>query len=110
MKRVLKQLFVSACAILSLALTSSHAFAQCAMCRAAAVASGKEASLNLAILVLLIPPVLMFCAIFIVAYRLRAAQGEAPKEDRATRAWSKGPGAGTSGKGARLSPGGATYK
>jgi heme/copper-type cytochrome/quinol oxidase subunit 2 len=86
MKRVLKHLFVIAGAILSLALTSSTAFAQCAMCRAAAVASGKEASLNLAILVLLIPPVLMFCAIFIVAYRFRAAQGETPKEDRTNRA------------------------
>ena len=49
------------------------------MCRAAAVASGKEASLNLAILVLLIPPVILFCVIFIVAYRMRAAQGEPPK-------------------------------
>jgi hypothetical protein len=107
MKRVLKQVLVISGAILSLALTmSSHAFAQCAMCRAAAVASGNEASLNLAILVLLIPPVLMFCAIFIVAYRFRAALGETPQEDRTRRAWPKKPDGDMSGKGTRDDDGG----
>ncbi len=86
MKSILKQASAAACAIFSVVLTASHAFAQCAMCRAAAVASGKEASFNLAILVLLVPPVVLFCAIFIVAYRLRAAQGETPQEERTNRA------------------------
>jgi hypothetical protein len=90
MKRVLKQILVTAGAILWLALTASQAFAQCAMCRAAAVASGKEASLNLAILVLLVPPVVLFCAIFVVAYRLRAAQGEPPPQQRTKRATAPG--------------------
>ena len=90
MKRVRRQVSVAACAALSVALFSSTAFAQCAMCRAAAAASGDAGnSLNLAILVLLIPPVIMFCAIFIVAYRLRAAQGETPKEERMTRALAR---------------------
>lgn len=95
MKRVLIQVSVAARAALSVVLLSSPAFAQCAMCRAAAAASGDAGNtLNLAILVLLIPPVIMFCAIFIVAYRLRAAQGETPKEERMTRAWREKPHAG----------------
>lgn len=40
---------------------------------AAAAANG----MNLAVLVLLIPPVGLFCAFFIVAYRYRKAPGEA---------------------------------
>lgn len=54
-------------------------FAQCALCKASAAASGASNSLNAAILVLLIPPVTIFCAIFIVAFRLRAAPGETPR-------------------------------
>jgi uncharacterized membrane protein len=61
------------CAVAALCLISSTpAAAQCAMCRAsvqnnAALAKG----LNLAVLVLLVPPVTMFCSIIIVAYRHR---------------------------------------
>jgi hypothetical protein len=54
-------------------------FAQCALCKASAAASGASNSLNAAILVLLIPPVTIFCAIFIVAFRLRAAPEESPR-------------------------------
>lgn len=110
MKRVVKQLSVFSGAILSLALFSSHAFAQCAMCRAAAAASGNDTTWNLAILILLIPPVILFCALFIVAYRFRAAQGETPKEEQTTRAWLEKPKVGTSRKVPRTSPGGATYQ
>lgn len=108
MKRVVKQLSGAGCAILSLALTSADAFAQCAMCRAAAAASGNDTNWNLAVLVLLVPPVLIFCAIFVVAYRLRAAQGETPKEEWAKRAWRKKLKVSTSRKIRRISPGGAT--
>lgn len=49
------------------------ALAQCAMCRASVQTGGHTTiePLNLAILVLLIPPALIFCAIFCVAYRYR---------------------------------------
>jgi heme/copper-type cytochrome/quinol oxidase subunit 2 len=84
---------------LALLLCAPAALAQCAMCRAAAAAAGNDAAnvLNTAILVLLIPPVLIFCAIFIVAYRLRAAGGdesrEPRKEERESHAWMEKPGA-----------------
>lgn len=52
--------------------------AQCALCKAAA--SNLDAidarSLNLAVLLLLCPPVTIFCAFFYVAYKRRGAPGE----------------------------------
>jgi hypothetical protein len=51
------------------------------MCKNAVTGSPEAArlsqSLNFAILVLLIPPVLIFCGIFIVAYRYRKSRGTA---------------------------------
>ena len=47
--------------------------AQCAMCRTGVSNSGAQA-MNLAILVLLIPPVAMFCSVFAIAYRYRNAR------------------------------------
>jgi hypothetical protein len=65
-------------ALLLLACASPHpARAQCAMCKASASAlDGPGAkNLNYAILVLLCPPVAIFCAIFVVAYRRREPPG-----------------------------------
>jgi heme/copper-type cytochrome/quinol oxidase subunit 2 len=47
------------------------ALAQCPLCRTAAQQAGDQTArtLNLAIVVLLIPPVSIFCAIFAVVYR-----------------------------------------
>jgi hypothetical protein len=47
------------------------ALAQCALCRTAAEQAGAETAkaLNLGILMLLIPPVAIFCVIFAVAVR-----------------------------------------
>ncbi|MGB7925523.1 MAG: hypothetical protein WCF57_19955 [Pyrinomonadaceae bacterium] len=94
-----KRFSVACGAIFAFLLYPSAALAQCAMCRAAAASAGNDAAttLNTAILVLLIPPVLIFCAIFIVAYRLRAAQGdeprENPKEEWVSQAWLEQPNA-----------------
>lgn len=49
---------------------SDPVFAQCAMCRAS-VSQAFARNLNLAILVLFVPPVTMFVAIFFVAFRNR---------------------------------------
>lgn len=53
--------------------------AQCAMCKTAVTGSpeaGKlSQSLNTAVIVLLIPPVLIFCGMFVLAYRHRKARG-----------------------------------
>ena len=56
-------------ALCALALSDS-ALAQCAMCRAS-VTQAFAKNLNLAILVLFVPPVTMFVAIFFVAFRNR---------------------------------------
>ena len=52
---------------------------QCALCRTALKDSGEATArtLNLGIIVLLIPPVAIFCAIFAVAYR----KGKEPEQD-----------------------------
>ena len=71
-RRIVKVLLL-VCAVAALCLiASAPAAAQCAMCRAsvqnnAALARG----LNLAVLVLLVPPVTMFCSMIIVVYRHR---------------------------------------
>ena len=59
--------------LLLLCASPQPARAQCAMCKASASAlDGPGAkNLNYAILVLLCPPVAIFCAIFVVAYRRR---------------------------------------
>ena len=56
-------------ALCALAMADS-VFAQCAMCRAS-VTQAFAKNLNLAILVLFVPPVTMFLAIFFVAFRNR---------------------------------------
>ena len=76
-QRVINILIVTALSV----ATQTTAYAQCAMCRAA-VGNSTEASKvaagwNLAVLVLLVPPLLMFCAFFVLAYRFRKAPGEA---------------------------------
>lgn len=57
---------------------SPEALAQCPLCRSALQSAGDRAArtMNLAIVVLLIPPVSIFCTIFAVAYRKRKGDGE----------------------------------
>jgi hypothetical protein len=53
-------------------LLASPASAQCAMCRAALAGSNNAffiRNFNIGVLVLLVPPVTMFCAIFVVLKR-----------------------------------------
>ena len=79
--------------LLALVTTCTTVQAQCAMCRMAVSSASNAAalakSLNLASLVLLIPPVTIFSAIFIVAFRHRKAPQEsaleATEEDESRR-------------------------
>jgi hypothetical protein len=59
------------------------AAAQCPLCRSALQGSGDQTArtMNLAIVVLLIPPVSIFCTIFAVAYRKRNGVGGDEEED-----------------------------
>ena len=70
--------FVIAAAFAALAaLWPGAALAQCPLCRSAVQHAGDQTArtLNLAIVVLLIPPVSIFCAIFAVVYR-KAKHGD----------------------------------
>ena len=59
------------------AFGESSALAQCAMCKASAAGLDEAGTRNLnsAVLVLLCPPVAIFCAIFFVAYKHRKPPG-----------------------------------
>ena len=76
----------SAAALLLAALWAcpEAARAQCPLCRTAVQQAGDRTAetMNLAILVLLIPPVSIFCTIFAVAYRKRNGGGEEEDDDR----------------------------
>ena len=64
---------VTAIAIASLvALFSESTLAQCVMCRASIGGNSSFVrNLNIGVLVLLVPPVSIFCTIFILAFRHR---------------------------------------
>ena len=66
-------------AIMALLLLSASAFGQCAMCRTALVGSNNALfirNFNIGVLVLLVPPVTIFCSIFIALKRYRASDDE----------------------------------
>jgi heme/copper-type cytochrome/quinol oxidase subunit 2 len=60
------------------------AAAQCPLCRSALQQSDDTTArtMNLAILVLLVPPVSIFCTIFAVAYRKRRGGDDEEDDDR----------------------------
>jgi hypothetical protein len=63
---------LGAAAAIGLLLIASSASAQCAMCRAALAGSNNAffiRNFNIGVLVLLVPPVTMFCSIFVVLKR-----------------------------------------
>jgi hypothetical protein len=69
---------IAAGAIATLLAWSLPVLAQCALCKNAVTGSPDAAklseSLNFAIIILLIPPVLIFCGIFVVAFRYRKSR------------------------------------
>jgi hypothetical protein len=69
----LKRLVVlSVAAAITLLLIASPSAAQCSMCRAALAGSNNAffiRNFNIGVLVLLVPPVTMFCSIFVVLKR-----------------------------------------
>ena len=76
--KLLRTLIIPAIALGIVMLSADPTFAQCAMCKAAIEASSDVAAashgLNLAALVLLIPPVTIFAGLFGVFYHFRNAQ------------------------------------
>ena len=67
-----------------LLLLSTTAFGQCAMCRSSLAGSNNSffiRNFNIGVLVLLVPPVTIFCSIFVVLRRYRATGDEELGDD-----------------------------
>jgi hypothetical protein len=65
-------------------LLSASAFGQCSMCRTALAGSNNALfirNFNIGVLVLLVPPVTIFCSIFVVLKRYKSSEDEPPQED-----------------------------
>jgi hypothetical protein len=77
-KRTIRLAVLASVVAATLLAWSLPALAQCAMCKNAATGSPEAAklaaSLNFAIIILLIPPVLIFCGIFFLAFRYRKSR------------------------------------
>ncbi len=73
-KRVMRYVAMAAVMALVFAVFSESTMAQCVMCRASLTNHSAFArNLNIGVLVLLVPPVSIFCTIFILAIRHRRA-------------------------------------
>ena len=83
MKRMLPVVVVVLAACALVLCFPSGAVAQCALCRSAVEQGGGDAakSMNLGILVLLVPPVAIFCTIFAVAVKHGKDDGGDRKHD-----------------------------
>ena len=81
----LKALLPMIATIAILFVVATSAFGQCAMCRASLAGSNNAffiRNFNIGVLVLLLPPVTIFCSIFIALKRYRAADHENSNSDQ----------------------------
>jgi len=74
-----KAILIIVTAIVAVFMLSTSALGQCSMCRTA-LAGAQNAlfirNFNIGVLVLLVPPVTIFCSIFVVLKRYRGADDE----------------------------------
>lgn len=78
-----KAVLVIVGALAAVFVLSTSAFGQCSMCRTALAGSNNAffiRNFNIGVLVLLVPPVTVFCSIFVALKRYRAADEDEPKE------------------------------
>jgi hypothetical protein len=69
---LVRLLGVAAAALCLFALVAETSLAQCVMCRASISSNSSfMRNFNIGVLVLLVPPVSIFCTIFIIAFRHR---------------------------------------
>jgi len=69
---LVRSALIAVAVALLIALCSESTLAQCAMCRASLAGNSAFVKhMNLAVFVLLVPPVSIFCTIFILAFRHR---------------------------------------
>jgi hypothetical protein len=75
----LKVVMVIVASVAAVLLLSTPALGQCSMCRAALAGSNNALfikNFNIGVLVLLVPPVTIFCSIFVVLKRYKASEDE----------------------------------
>lgn len=93
-KSIIKVGLMAAGWLAALRALSAVAAAQCAMCKTGIMSSPDTARLaerfNFAIFVLLIPPVLIFCGFFALAFKYRKAQGDAGLSLKAEKSLLRG--------------------
>lgn len=78
-----KAVLIIVTAIVAVFVLSTSAFGQCSMCRTALAGANNALfvrNFNIGVLVLLVPPVTIFCSIFVVLKRYRGSDDEPPKE------------------------------
>lgn len=78
-----KVVLIIVTAIVAVFMLSTSAFGQCSMCRTALAGANNALfvrNFNIGVLVLLVPPVMIFCSIFVVLKRYRDSDEEPPKE------------------------------
>ncbi|MEP6911983.1 MAG: hypothetical protein ABI923_04465 [bacterium] len=78
-----KIVLLIAVATVAVFILGTSALGQCSMCKTA-LAGGNNAlfvrNFNIGVLVLLVPPVTIFCSIFVVLKRYKRSDDEPPKE------------------------------
>lgn len=80
-----KTMLLVIAAVAIMLMLNASAFGQCSMCRAALAGSNNPffiRNFNIGVLVLLVPPVTIFCSIFVVLKRYKAADKEEPQKNR----------------------------
>ncbi|HKZ80091.1 MAG TPA: hypothetical protein VJ124_17590 [Pyrinomonadaceae bacterium] len=83
-RHITRSLTVLTLAVIALLILSATGVGQCAMCRASLAGSGNAhfiRNFNIGVLVLLVPPVAMFCSIFLALRRYRGAAEEPDVKD-----------------------------
>ena len=85
--RIALIVFIAALVLVLTAGDSTAVSAQCALCKTAVdqIGSVTARSMNIGILVLLVPPVAIFCAIFAVAYRGQQSDSDGDDGSAPTR-------------------------
>ena len=76
-----RAVLIAVTAIIAILVLSTSAFGQCSMCRTALTSANNAffvRNFNIGVLVLLVPPVTIFCSIFVVLKRYRASDDETP--------------------------------
>ncbi len=75
-RKTTKALLTALAAFAAAHVSAADVLAQCPLCRAGLEQAGYAKALNLGIVVLLVPPVAIFCAIFAAAYRKSKGDGK----------------------------------